>query len=221
MAAQKPIAPKKLQLHPSLDSVDNEDVTTPTTPKLPGTAALAPYPSKQLLVLALCRFSEPVAMTSSFPYLFFMIRDFHLSDDEKKIGRYAGLLASSFSFAQFFSGIITQLSFIGINLLGLPWGRLSDLHGRKPIVLLGLLGTVSATLVFGFSTSYTQALIARTAAGLLNGNVGVIRTMVAEMVVERAHQARAFSVMPFVWSAGSILGPVLGGAYPPLSGDFD
>jgi hypothetical protein len=43
-------------------------------------------------------------MTSSFPYLFFMIRDFHLSDDEKKIGRYAGLLASSFSFAQFFSG---------------------------------------------------------------------------------------------------------------------
>ena len=43
-------------------------------------------------------------MTSSFPYLFFMIRDFHLTDDEKKIGRYAGLLASSFSFAQFFSG---------------------------------------------------------------------------------------------------------------------
>ena len=97
--------------------------------------------------------------------------------------------------------------------LGLPWGRLSDSYGRKPIVLMGLLGTVSATLVFGFSTSFTQALLARTAAGLLNGNVGVIRTMVAEMVVERAHQARAFSVMPFVWSAGSILGPVLGGAY--------
>jgi len=68
-------------------------------------------------------------------------------------------------------------------------------------------------LVFGFSKSFTQALIARTAAGLLNGNVGVIRTMVAEMVTERSHQASAFSVMPFVWSAGSILGPVLGGAY--------
>jgi MFS family permease len=87
------------------------------------------------------------------------------------------------------------------------------LYGRKPIVLLGLLGTVSATFVFGFSKSFAQALIARTAAGLVNGNVGVIRTMVAEMVVEKAHQARAFSVMPFVWSAGSILGPVLGGAY--------
>jgi len=43
-------------------------------------------------------------MTSSFPYLFFMIRDFHLTEDEKEIGRYAGFLASSFSFAQFFSG---------------------------------------------------------------------------------------------------------------------
>jgi MFS family permease len=73
---------------------------------------------------------------------------------------------------------------------------------------------VAATLAFGFSTTFTQALIARISAGLLNGNVGVIRTMVAEMVVERSHQARAFSVMPFVWSAGSILGPVLGGAYP-------
>ena len=40
--------------------------------------------------------------------------------------------------------------------------------------------------------------------------------MVAEMVVERAHQAKAFSVMPVVWSAGSILGPVLGGAYDSL-----
>ena len=102
-----------------------------------------------------------------------------------------------------------------MTLIRLPWGRVSDLYGRKPIVLLGLVGTVAATLVFGFSLTFTQALIARISAGLLNGNVGVIRTMVAEMVVERAHQARAFSVMPFVWSAGSILGPVLGGAYPP------
>lgn len=175
----------------------------------PPIKTMAPYPGRQLLILAACRFSEPVAMTSSFPYLFFMIRDFHLSDDEKKIGRYAGLLASSFSFAQFFSGPLPP--FPGLTA-GLPWGRLSDLYGRKPIVLCGLLGTVAATLAFGFSTTFTQALIARISAGLLNGNVGVIRTMVAEMVVERGHQARAFSVMPFVWSAGSILGPVLGGA---------
>ena len=79
-------------------------------------------------------------------------------------------------------------------------------------MLCGLFGTVSATLVFGFSRSYGQAMVARSIAGLLNGNVGVIRTMVAEMDVQKQHQARAFSVMPFVSNLGSILGPVLGGA---------
>ena len=39
--------------------------------------------------------------------------------------------------------------------------------------------------------------------------------MVADTVVEKAHQAVAFSIMPFIGNAGSILGPVLGGAYRP------
>jgi hypothetical protein len=110
MAAPKLIPPKKRQSRPSLDTSPNEDGAG--IPKPPPAVKVAPYPSKQLLVLAACRFSEPVAMTSSFPYLFFMIRDFHLTDDEKKIGRYAGLLASSFSFAQFFSGERTDAASI-------------------------------------------------------------------------------------------------------------
>ena len=114
------------------------------------------------------------------------------------------VLHSSFLVSMFLKRALT---------LGLPWGWSSDLYGRKPVVLCGLLGTVCASLVFGFSRSFTQALMARISAGLLNGNIGVIRTMVAEIVVERSHQARAFSVMPFVWSAGSIVGPVLGGVY--------
>ena len=101
------LIPKKERPTPlSLDNPDHDEPEAVMIQKSPVSPAekLAPYPSKQLFILACCRFSEPVAMTSSFPYLFFMIRDFHLSDDEKKIGRYAGLLASSFSFAQFFSG---------------------------------------------------------------------------------------------------------------------
>lgn len=58
--------------------------------------------------------------------------------------------------------------------------------------------------------------MARIAAGLLNGNVSAIRTMVAEMVVERSHQAKAFSAMPFMWNAGNIIGPLVGGAYFPF-----
>jgi len=105
MVAPKPISPKIGPSRLSTESSEDErNLIAPKSPVSPP-AKLAPYPTKQLLVLACCRFSEPVAMTSSFPYLFFMIRDFHLTDDEKKIGRYAGLLASCFSFAQFFSGM--------------------------------------------------------------------------------------------------------------------
>jgi len=107
MPAPELIQPNKRQTRLSIDTQRSEDGTVIPSKPPPAVAKLAPYPSKQLLVLAACRFSEPVAMTSSFPYLFFMIRDFHLTDDEKKIGRYAGLLASSFSFAQFFSGKCT------------------------------------------------------------------------------------------------------------------
>jgi hypothetical protein len=94
---------KRRQTPPALERIPgNRDAAI--VQKSPPPVKMALYPGKQLLILACCRFSEPVAMTSSFPYLFFMIRDFHLTDDEKKIGRYAGLLASCFSFAQFFTG---------------------------------------------------------------------------------------------------------------------
>lgn len=36
------------------------------------------------------------------------------------------------------------------------------------------------------------------------------------MVVERSHQAKAFSAMPFMWNAGNIIGPLVGGAYFPF-----
>lgn len=48
--------------------------------------------------------------------------------------------------------------------------------------------------------------------GLSNGNVGIIRTAVAELVPQKELQPRAFSIMPLVWTIGSIFGPSLGGS---------
>jgi len=108
MVLPKLHVPKKRKQPPSDETANGEEpALVPKSPIEPS-KKLAPYPYKQLAVLACCRFSEPVAMTSSFPYLFFMIRDFHLTDNEKEIGRYAGFLASCFSFAQFFSGIVIR-----------------------------------------------------------------------------------------------------------------
>jgi hypothetical protein len=93
---------------PSPADGHEEDTSEERVIEASGTAnpgQIAPYPTQQLLILALCRLSEPIAMTSSFPYLFFMIRDFHIVDSEKAISRYAGILASCFSLSQVFSGI--------------------------------------------------------------------------------------------------------------------
>jgi MFS family permease len=110
--------------------------------------------------------------------------------------------------------------------MAVPWGTASDYVGRKPIILLGLTCTMVFSLIFGFSQNLTMLVISRGLLGFMNGNVGIIRTMVAEMVPEKELQPRAFSVMPLVWTIGSIFGPAFGGAlarpaqkHPELFGD--
>lgn len=97
-------------------------------------------------------------------------------------------------------------------IMAVPWGTFSDRYGRKYAILLGLTFTMIFSLVFGFSQSLTTLLVSRAFLGLMNGNVGIIRTMVAELVREKELQPLAFSMMPLVWAMGSIFGPAFGGA---------
>lgn len=94
---------------------------------------------------------------SIFPYIYFMIQDFHVTEDKNKISVYAGMVTSAFAFAEFSSGV--------------AWGRLSDKIGRKPVLLTGLAGTAVSMLFFGFAPSLPVALLARALGGLLNGYV--------------------------------------------------
>jgi MFS family permease len=129
-----------------------------------------------------------------------MIQSFNVPTDQ--VAKWAGLMSGVFSLSQFFTGI--------------AWGRASDRFGRKPVILVALTCTMIGTLLFGFSRSLLWAFIVRSLQGLSNGNVGIIRTAVAELVPQKELQPRAFSVMPLVWTIGSIFGPSFGGAlvYP-------
>jgi MFS family permease len=125
-----------------------------------------------------------------------MIRSFGVP--QNAVGKWAGICAAVFS--------LSQATF------GVAWGRFSDTHGRKPAILLGLTATMITSLMWGFSTNLAVAIVARVLAGAGNGNVGIIRTTVAEMVPFKELQPRAFSLMPLVWNIGSIFGPSIGGA---------
>ncbi|EMD68175.1 hypothetical protein COCSADRAFT_33137 [Bipolaris sorokiniana ND90Pr] len=160
-------------------------------------SAKTPFPTRQMAVLALCRICEPIAFMSIFPYAYFMVESFMSGQSSAQISMYTGMVTSSFAFMECISGIF--------------WGRLSDRVGRKKVLLGGLLGTGLSMLLFGFSQSLPMALIARALGGLLNGNIGVLQTTVAELITDERHQPRAYSIMPFVWCLGTIIGGALGG----------
>ncbi|OAX82586.1 hypothetical protein ACJ72_03063 [Emergomyces africanus] len=125
-----------------------------------------------------------------------MIRSLGISEDE--VAKWVGLTSAIFSVCQ--------------GLTAVAWGAVSDRIGRRPVIVSGLCITMTFSLMFGFSTSLPMAILARACVGLGNGNVGIIRTIVAELVPEKELQPRAFSIMPLVWTIGSIFGPAFGGA---------
>ncbi|EYE94399.1 MFS transporter [Aspergillus ruber CBS 135680] len=153
-------------------------------------------PVQQLIVLSICRFAEPVVLTSVLPYLPEMVE--HMGIPKNEIAKWVG--------------ITSAVSAISQCAMAVPWGTASDYIGRKPTILTGLMFTMIFSLVFGFSQNMATLLWARALLGLMNGNVGIIRTMVAEMVPEKELQPRAFSVMPLVWTIGTIFGPAFGGS---------
>ncbi|KAE8350761.1 major facilitator superfamily domain-containing protein [Aspergillus coremiiformis] len=113
--------------------------------------------------------------------------------------------------ASFFAGILVSAFSLAEALTGMFWGGLSDRIGRKPVLLSGCFGTMVSLLLVGFASNFWVALFGRALGGILNGNIGVIQTMVGELVKRPEHEPRAYAVMPFVWSIGTIIGPAIGG----------
>ncbi|KAL4867320.1 hypothetical protein BDV12DRAFT_186733 [Aspergillus spectabilis] len=153
----------------------------------------------QLAILTIARLSEPLTQTSLQAYLFYQLRSFDPSLPESTISTQAGILAGTFTAAQFLTAVF--------------WGRLADseVMGRKRVLLIGLLGTCISCLGFGFSRSFAAAAVFRTLGGALNSNVGVMRTMISEIIEEKKYQSRAFLLLPICFNIGVIIGPILGG----------
>ncbi|KAK4683154.1 hypothetical protein QC764_122660 [Podospora pseudoanserina] len=156
------------------------------------------FPAFQLFILAIVRLAEPIALTSIFPYAWALIKRYQIGNEEDA-SFYAGLLISSFALAE--------------ALMGMYWGGLSDRIGRKPVLLLGCVGTMFSMIMVGFAYNIWIALAGRVIGGLLNGNIAVIQTMVGELVTKPEHEPKAYSIMPFVWSVGTIIGPMIGGLF--------
>lgn len=139
-----------------------------------------------------------------------MIESFDIPTNQ--VSKWAGVTQAVYSLSQAVTAI--------------AWGLASDSLGRKPVILFAMTCIMATSLLFGFSRTLVWAIVARSLAGASCGNVGIIKTMVAEMVPYKELQPKAYSVMPLVWTIGSIFGPSLGGAlanpalkYPKVFGE--
>ena len=106
-------------------------------------------------------------------------------------------------------GIITA-AFSAAQILSAPlWGRVSDKYGRRPALLIGLMASAIAYVVFGLAHSLWLLFLSRLIQGAGGGTTGVANAYIADSV-EPGDRARALGWLSAATSAGVMLGPVIG-----------
>jgi MFS transporter, DHA1 family, tetracycline resistance protein len=107
-----------------------------------------------------------------------------------------GLLSTSFSLMQFWFAPL--------------WGRLSDRVGRRPIILLGLLGSCVSYLVFGLANSLLVLFLSRILAGIAGANISTAQAYIADSTPTEG-RAKGMGLIGAAYGLGFIFGPAIGG----------
>ncbi|XP_073094072.1 major facilitator superfamily domain-containing protein 10 isoform X5 [Manis javanica] len=113
--------------------------------------------------------------------------------------RFSGLIGSVFSFLQFLSAPLT--------------GAASDCLGRRPVMLLSLVGLATSYAVWATSRSFAAFLASRVIGGISKGNVSLSTAIVADLGSPPA-RSRGMAVIGVAFSLGFTLGPMLGASLP-------
>jgi len=90
------------------------------------------------------------------------------------------------------------------------WGRMSDRHGRKPILLVSTAGMVGAYLLMAFAENLWMLAGARFLTGILGANVSVAMAYIAD-ITPLEKRAQGMGLVGGAISLGFIVGPAFGG----------
>ena len=89
-------------------------------------------------------------------------------------------------------------------------GRLSDKHGRRPVLLVSLMGTALGFLILGFATTLWMLFIGRIIDGVSGGNISTAQAYIAD-VTTRENRARGMGLIGAAFGLGFVFGPAIGG----------
>lgn len=146
--------------------------------------------NKTLIFLSVVMLVNALAYGTIIPLMYPYAKTFGLTP----IG--LSLLIASFSLFQFvFTPII---------------GRLSDVYGRRPLLLLSILGTGISLIMFATAQTIWQLFFARIIDGITGGNMSVAQAVIAD-TVKGPERAKAFGMLGASFGFGFLIGPAMGG----------
>lgn len=124
------------------------------------------------------------------PILYAYTKKFGVTDFQN------GLLFAAFSVCQFIATPII--------------GRMSDKYGRRPMLLISIIGTAVSFVMMAFAPNMLVLFLARMLDGLTAGNVPVILAIISDTTLPE-QRARAFGMVGSAFSLGFIFGPAISG----------
>lgn len=89
-------------------------------------------------------------------------------------------------------------------------GKLSDKHGRKPIIVICLLINAAGYIIFAFTTSYIILLVSRIVAGIGGSSIAVAQAYIAD-VTTRETRSKGMGLIGSAFGLGFVFGPLIGG----------
>jgi len=93
------------------------------------------------------------------------------------------------------------------------YGKLSDLFGRKPIMLFGIGLFLLGSILCGFAWSMPALIAFRAVQGLGAGAVQPMSITIAGDIYTLAERAKAQGYLASVWAMSAVVGPTLGGLF--------
>ncbi len=160
------------------------------------------YWRRNLAVCLLGSFTTIVAMTLLLPFLPIYVEQLGVSNRA--------------AIAQW-SGVAYGATFFAAALVAPLWGQLADRYGRKLMLIRASLGMAVAMSLIGMAHNVWELVGLRLFAGFAGGYASGSTILVATQT-PKARSGWALGMLTSGIMAGNLVGPLIGGALPPLIG---
>lgn len=93
------------------------------------------------------------------------------------------------------------------------WGKISDIWGRKPIILCAATIFFIGSALGGASTSITMLIVARVIQGIGGGGLIILTNICIGDLFSMRNRGQYYGMIGMVWAVASGIGPILGGVF--------